>query len=514
MESVDSIITGERVIFSISKDQTTLYDEITYSGSPASFAWVLPIKGKVTVGLSADIFFATLDQLTASTVVAPPANCPPPPTCNSGNSGCSGVGGFAAAAESPSAGVVGSAPTVNIIGQAQVGPYETVQLQSNDGSALTEWLTANGYNIAASDGPVIAYYVSKGMDFLALKLAPGEGVQAMQPVRVTTPGAFPVLPLRMVGVGTGATTGITIWVVADGRWEPQNFPFFTITTSELTWDWATSSSNYESIQLSKEAALGGGGWQIESSLELAQHTITTALETAVQSSPSAVGGYFSPPSPALADAGSTNEADASEGGESSDGGIDAGAEESESTEGGIDGSPEANSSIDASVDGKHDAGKSSDAGVDEKAEAGEPDDADFGGFGGGGEVMLAQDDLDVLFAGIAQANVRITRLRGNISHSALSTDLVIQASTDQSEVSNTYNVTNETGQPLCPVYDSNCNPTGEVPRDQAVAQSSGGCATTTKASSLGSRASLGILAAFAGLGIWRSRRRRRASREA
>jgi hypothetical protein len=338
----------------------------------------------------------------------------------------------------------------------------------------------------------------------------------MQPVRVTTPGAFPVLPLRLVGVGTGATTGITIWVVADGRWEPQNFPFFTITTSELTWDWATSSSNYESLQLSKEAALGGGGWQIESSLELAQHTITTALETAVQSSPTAVGGYLSPPSPApaLADAGSTNEVDASEGGESSDGGVDAGDTGSESTEGGLDASREANASFDASVDGKHDASKSSDAGVAEKAEAGEPDDADFGGFAGGEELMLAQDDLNVLFAGLAQPNARITRLRGDITHSALSADLVIQASTDQSEVSNTYNVTNETGQPLCTVYDSNCNPTGEVPRDQAVAQSSGGCATTTKASSLGSRASLGILAAFASLGIWRSRRRRRASREA
>src|SRR5580658_394114 len=268
MQSVDSIITGERMIFSISKDQTTLYDEITYSGSPASFAWVLPIKGKVTVGLSADIFFATLDQLTASTVVAPPANCPPAPTCNSVSSGC-GSSSSASASFNVAGVSGGSGATVNVIGQAQVGPYETVQLQSNNGSALTEWLTSNGYNIAASDGPVIAYYVGKEMDFLALKLAPGKGVQAMQPVRVTTPGAFPVLPLRMVGVGTGATTSITIWVVADGRWEPQNFPFFTITTSELTWDWATNSSNYESLRLSKEAALGGGGWQIESSLELA-----------------------------------------------------------------------------------------------------------------------------------------------------------------------------------------------------------------------------------------------------
>src|SRR5580692_11766025 len=80
-QNADSQITGERMIFSISTLQSTLYDEITYSGSPASFAWVLPTKGKADVGLSADRFAATLDQATASTVLTPPTNCPAPPTC-------------------------------------------------------------------------------------------------------------------------------------------------------------------------------------------------------------------------------------------------------------------------------------------------------------------------------------------------------------------------------------------------------------------------------------------------
>jgi hypothetical protein len=75
---VESVITDEKMIFSLSKDQATLFDEIHYSGSPSSFAWVLPIHGTVTVGLSADILFATIDQLTATQVTQPTPNCPVP----------------------------------------------------------------------------------------------------------------------------------------------------------------------------------------------------------------------------------------------------------------------------------------------------------------------------------------------------------------------------------------------------------------------------------------------------
>jgi Uncharacterized protein conserved in bacteria (DUF2330) len=75
ISTVVSTITAERMIFSISPTQSTLYDEINYSGSPESFGWILPIRGTVTVGLSADLLFATLDALTATTVVEPTPTC-------------------------------------------------------------------------------------------------------------------------------------------------------------------------------------------------------------------------------------------------------------------------------------------------------------------------------------------------------------------------------------------------------------------------------------------------------
>ena len=124
---------------------------------------------------------------------------------------------------------------MNVISQSVVGPYDTVQLQSTNPTALTDWLTANGFSIPTDVQPIIAAYVSEGFDFLALKLQPGQGVQAMRPVSVTTNGASLSLPLRMVAAGTGATVGITLWVVAQGRYEAANFPNFTIDPSTLVW---------------------------------------------------------------------------------------------------------------------------------------------------------------------------------------------------------------------------------------------------------------------------------------
>ena len=268
----ESVITDHRMVLSISSKETTLYDQIRYSGSPATFAWVLPISGAATVGLSSDTVFSVLDAMTATTVQQPPLNCPAQPsTCNTLN----GKGGAASAAPGDSASADAG---VQVTKQETVGPYETVQLRSADPQALNAWLTANGFAVPADVAPIIAQYVNEHFDFLALKLKPGAGVSSMRPVRVTTAGAAPVLPLRMVAAGTGATVGITLWVVGEGRYEPQNFPFFQIASRDIVWDWATSSSNFKTLRAAKEAALGGRGWELESSMGLSRNAIENGIK--------------------------------------------------------------------------------------------------------------------------------------------------------------------------------------------------------------------------------------------
>src|SRR5262245_31241319 len=103
-------VTGHKMILSLSKDGTTLWDQFQYTGDPTLFGWILPIKGQVTLGASSDALFDAFGQVTAPQVFAP-AICPD--TCLGGG-GQDGGG------------------DVDVIAHESVGPYEAVQLVAND----------------------------------------------------------------------------------------------------------------------------------------------------------------------------------------------------------------------------------------------------------------------------------------------------------------------------------------------------------------------------------------------
>jgi hypothetical protein len=399
-----SIVTDHRMVFSISKDQTTLYDELRYSGAPDSFAWVLPIVGTVKIGVSSDGLFSTLSAMTQVTVIPPPQNCPPrPASCPQPE--------FAAA---PSAGASGGGG-VTVTAQQTVGPYETVQLHSTDGKALTDWLTLHGYSIPDDIKPVVDKYVAEHFDFLALKLVPGTGVQAMRPVRVTTTGASAVLPLRMVAAGTGASVGIVLFTVAEGRYEPKNFPFFVIKAEELEWDWTTYSSNIATLRSDREKALGGRGWELESSVSFAHDQFVTGI----------TNGYCQPYS----------------------GGYQGG------YPGGF-GGPAGGPAIASACSGAQNDYEAQDAGPNGVSLT---------------KQQVQDEDVATLLTGI-QGNVRITRTRADLSRQGLDQDLLLQASADQSNVDPARKVTKEKNQPICPIYQG-CDQVGTAPRDEAAARS-------------------------------------------
>jgi MYXO-CTERM domain-containing protein len=285
MESTQ--VTGHRMILSVSKTGTTLYDQIEYAGSPSSFAWVLPTKGTVEVGLSSDALFSFLEAGTATDVYPPQLNCPAPPACwanaedgvasPGGGTGSSGAGGA-------------NGGGVSVVAQAVVGPYETVQLSSQDPAALKDWLTSHGYNLPPEIGPVVDAYVLEGFNFLALKLVPGQGISAMRPVRITTAGAGTSLPLRMVAAGTGATTKMTLFVLGEGRYETANFGNFTLNPADISWNWDTSSSNLADLKDAGFAASKGLSFLSEAAEPFSQQNLEYTLGQVVQSMPN-LSGY-------------------------------------------------------------------------------------------------------------------------------------------------------------------------------------------------------------------------------
>jgi MYXO-CTERM domain-containing protein len=442
-----TVVSDHRMILTIAKEQSTLYDQIKYSGNPSSFAWVLPISGTVDVGLSADIVFSTLDGITRTSITAPPRNCPPPPQCNNRNAA------FGSASDSAGTAADAGAPSVQVTKQEVVGPYETVQLKATDANALQQWLATNGFSVPADVQPVINQYVTEHFDFLALKLVPGKSVQDMRPVRVTTKGANAVLPLRMVAAGTGATVGISLWVVSEGRYEPQNFPSFYIPTSDIAWDWNANKSNYAELRAEKTTTSNGRGWETESSTLLYPQQVEAAIK----------GTYYTPyPYP---------------------GGPTA---------------PDSGTQIDPQ---------------EQNAQVAYDPVKDAQGTILKTAVQVRAEDLAALFYGIPVSTSRITRMRADLAHAALTDDLIMTASKDQAVLSNVRQLTNEIGQPQCPIYSADgCSQVGTAPRDEAEARATGSGSESFSCSSGGNSGSsplwLGAGLGYLAFAIVRAKRRR------
>jgi hypothetical protein len=398
---VSTVVTAHRMVLSISPAQTVLWDQIQYSGNPASFAWVLPVKPGARIELSDDAWIASLDAATQTVVVGPSSSCGGAPVDyedESGGGGCSSdsesadPAGFGAAEEDAGA----TASQVQVVSQQTVGPYDAVTVQSSQGQALGDWLRANGYAVPDSIQPTIDAFTSEGFDFIALKLAPGEGVQAMQPVRVVTPGANLSLPLRMVAAGSGANVGIELFVLAEGSYQAQDFPSATIDFSQLAWDPYTSQSNYSSLATAAMAANGGTGWLTESSQPL-------SLYVAGPYNPALATTYQGTCVPTLTTTCSgAAEAGAAEAGPGEASTGDGGGTDAAPGEGG--------------------------APVPDAGSAGEDD-------GGCTPTGIACDDLDLAETGMVVGSMWITRMRSFLPQTALANDLVLEASPSQENVS-------------------------------------------------------------------------------
>jgi hypothetical protein len=468
---VDStVVTDHRMAFSISPLQTVLWDQIRYSGSPSDFAWVLPVKAGARIELSQDSWLAALDASTQKVILGPVPSCGGAPPVQYENSG--GGGGGCMGSSSSSAGGAGyfaadagagddagsSTPQVQVISQEVVGPYDAVTVRSSQGEALGVWLRANGYDIALAFQPTIDAYTAQGFDFIALRLQPGVGVQAMQPVRVVTPGADPTLPLRMVAAGVGAHVGFELYVLSEGRYHTQNFPDEAVDFSKLQWDPYNSISTYSTLVQQALSANGGSGWLTEFAGQADLGSFSTGLN------PSLYVAYRTQcvPRPMVCTPVPTPTSAGDAGDDSA----------------GLPGTG-------ATPDAGGEASLLSDSSSTAEAGSGEGGLPDAGAIGSGAEAgptpaptqtvctaAVVCDDLDLAMTGIVSGGLWVTRLKADFPAAALATDLVLEATPSQESVSNVH----QTDQYTDPKYSpcSNVSSNGAAPA--APSPSSGTCA--------------------------------------
>ena len=255
-ETVTSV-NSHRMVVSLSPEKSILWDQIRYSGAPEDFVWVLPVPSPdVVISVADDLFFFELESQTAPTISAPPLpplDCPPPP-----DDDCVFCGGDSGGAAGGSADA--GAGDVDVYREEVVGPYQTVVIGSEDPDALITWLNDNGYAVPESTRPTLRHYTDLSSLFVVLRLAPDQGVSAMQPIRVEYPGYMGTFPLRMVTVGASGPLAMTLWIIAEQRFGGLNYPTVEINPADLVWDFLDGASNYRSLFRSAIDGAGGKGW--------------------------------------------------------------------------------------------------------------------------------------------------------------------------------------------------------------------------------------------------------------
>jgi MYXO-CTERM domain-containing protein len=473
-EQGSSVITDHRMVLKVSQAETILWDQVRYSGSPSEFAWVLPVRAGARVELSRDEWIAALDASTLTTVRGPDVSCQQfiqPSNGGGGGSSTSsssgggysaggggGGGGCGSSSSSssvsyPDAGSSRRSPPppepppsegddggfagndeVQVVSQSVIGPYQAVTIHSTDGGGIGKWLTDNGFAIPDAVKPIVDAYTQGGFDFIALRLRPDASVRAMRPVRVITPGADITLPLRMVAAGVGAHVGLTLWVIGEGRYHTQNFPDAPLDWSSLRWNAGENRSNLKELTAAALTADDGRGWLTETST-----TADVSTNYAYGPNPTLYNAFHSqcaylPARTVPCDPSELTTPD-----------TDAGA-----------------------PDAGDDGGDAGDAGTTGCTKVVTGCD-DF-------------DDLDVATRGLHPTDIWVTRLRAYLPIGALSVDLRLEATPDQSSIDPLHQTTNFTDPSFDPCAafkttpPSNPPPPSSPPPAPPSSSSDDGCA--------------------------------------
>lgn len=274
--------TQERVLFQVNDDETiTATVEISYTGDPALFAWVVPVPDEPTLELGSLDGIVALDQATQPTFVAPRT------VCGADTTGCrpsvaqtllNGAEAMAQAAfavpvaltgcaesglvATPSAGLGGVG--VDVVDLDRVGPFEPEVVSSDDPELLINWLNSNEFLITEAMRPAIEGYVEAGMKFLAMKLAPDAEVGDIEPIRMTYPATTPMLPIVLTQVAAEPDMSIVVFIGADQRYQAADWPNLVVDPADIWIDpTIVAGTNYSSMVSWMADELGGRAWITE-----------------------------------------------------------------------------------------------------------------------------------------------------------------------------------------------------------------------------------------------------------
>ena len=253
---------AERIVFVEHDDQTvTAVVQIQYSGPAERFSWVLPVVGSPTVGLSSDIVFTRLQQLSDPRYQL---NTRVEGECASPLFASQDAAVFADSG--PLIVDAGLSPPVTVIAHSTIGPYiyDVIQLDpglSSPGEVAVQWFAENGYDVSGVGASTLGTYLLRGMNLIAFKLEKGNSVGTLRPIRIRFDMGCPAVPIRPTAEAAAPDMGVLVWVVGRSRAVPTNY--LSLELNEAALDWARGASNYSDVVTQAANEAGGHGFVTE-----------------------------------------------------------------------------------------------------------------------------------------------------------------------------------------------------------------------------------------------------------
>ncbi|MBM66651.1 MAG: hypothetical protein CMH55_10495 [Myxococcales bacterium] len=287
--------TAERILFEVNGDNTTsAVIEIQYQGRAEDFSWVIPVPALWGVCATADgeahrdnetghptrcqvgeeespcsggvlpegLTCQALEVVPPSVVRAldlmtNPVIIPPPTTCSDrgGRGGVMFADATVAAPESNDAG------GVQVTELPSVGPFAPILVSGDDAQELVDWLEENEYAITQEMVPLVADYVAREYQFLAMKLEPGADVSDIQPIKMTCPGDTPSIPLVLTGVAAEPEMGVKVFIMGDNRYQAgEDWSNVEIDVNMVNFNPIDGSHNYFGLVSWELDKAGGRGF--------------------------------------------------------------------------------------------------------------------------------------------------------------------------------------------------------------------------------------------------------------
>ena len=246
--------SGERVVFAREGGTTTMLVEVSYSGPPTSFSWILPLPGPPldkdgkalpldqALKLSHPWVFDRIDQTTAPGFYVQSSfdwlTCDAYPQGIPEDAGPYAPQDAAASEDISEPGP----PPVTVLQEAAVGPYQAQLLQATDSADLYDWLGKNGYLQDPKAEPALASYVEKGYVFLGLRLQNGKSTGDIRPISLRVGETAACVPLRLTGIAATPGMPIRVFVLGASRAIPKNHLHALVNPEALTWPGAGNYS--------------------------------------------------------------------------------------------------------------------------------------------------------------------------------------------------------------------------------------------------------------------------------